>query len=74
MFGILIGLIIPGGAQWHAHRFWAGLTYLGCAVTIGLFAYPRFGWPPLLLVPVLALIEQWAWHLARQSARGRGVT
>ncbi|GAA2842739.1 hypothetical protein GCM10010452_83820 [Crossiella cryophila] len=72
MFGVLIGLIIPGGAQWHAHRFWAGLVFLGCAVTIALFAFPRFGWPSLLIVPLLALAEQWAWSRGRtQAGHGR---
>ncbi|MBP2471167.1 hypothetical protein JOF53_000039 [Crossiella equi] len=64
-FSVLIGLIIPGGAQWHACRFWAGLTFLVCAGVVAYFAYPRFGWPPLVFVPLLALLEQGLWQRGR---------
>ncbi|MCK2240931.1 MULTISPECIES: hypothetical protein [unclassified Crossiella] len=70
LFGLLLGLLIPGGAQWHAQRFLAGAHFLACALCLGVFAYPRFGWITLMIIPVLALIEQvlW-WHTARAQPR-----
>lgn len=56
--GVLIGLLIPGGAQWYAQRLCAGAVFLACAVILGVYASPRFGWPVLLLTPGLALLEQ----------------
>ncbi|WHT22624.1 hypothetical protein N8J89_16630 [Crossiella sp. CA-258035] len=71
LFGLLLGVLVPGGAQWHAQRFLAGTLFLGCALCAGLFAYPRFGWPALVIAPALALAEQLLWWHAgkRQGER-----
>lgn len=71
LFGLLIGALIPGGAQWYANRFWSGLVFLGCALTLGVYAYPRFGWPVLLFVPITALTEQALWWRDHQTHHGR---
>lgn len=71
LFGLLIGALIPGGAQWYANRFWAGLVFLGSALTLGVYAYPRFGWPILVFVPIVALLEQGLWWRDHRSPRRR---
>lgn len=68
LFGLLLGLLVPGGAQWYAQRFLAGAHFLICAVCLGIFAYPRFGWIALVIVPALALLEQVLWW---RGERGR---
>ncbi|MBP2477660.1 putative membrane-bound mannosyltransferase [Crossiella equi] len=68
-FGLLLGLLVPGGAQWHAQRFLAGAVFLACAIVIALFAYPRFGWISLPIAPTLALLEQLLCWRARANQK-----
>ncbi|MCO1580492.1 hypothetical protein M8C13_32535 [Crossiella sp. SN42] len=67
LFGLLLGLLVPGGAQWHTQRFLAGAHFLACALCLGIFAYPRFGWISLTIVPALALLEQLLWWHNRRN-------
>lgn len=66
MLGLIIGVVIPGGAQWCARRWWTGLVFLACALVIAGYAAPRFGWPVAVFVPVVALAEQALWWRERR--------
>lgn len=61
VFGLVTGLMIPGGAQWWARRWWTGLVFLASALVVLGYAMPQDGWTSAALVPIFAVAEQLLW-------------